>query len=154
MDWVAQRRAPLVFQTCPPLDNPGARVQQRLRTWRMQLRNLISAMLLTYWVVKVLILSMVRIWVAESFPMRHRLSWDDDAQCADSFGRPASLAVMFFCLAIFAASYEQEVMSTVLTDLCINLAYTIDLGALSTFEVDGHSRLLHAWLSGTDCPCP
>ena len=23
MDWVAQRRAPLVFQTCSPLDNPG-----------------------------------------------------------------------------------------------------------------------------------
>ena len=23
MDWVAQRRVPLVFQTCPPLDNPG-----------------------------------------------------------------------------------------------------------------------------------
>ena len=60
----------------------------------MQLRSFISAMLLTYWVVKVFILSMVRTWVAESFPMRHRLSWDDDAQCADSFGRPAFLAVM------------------------------------------------------------
>ena len=28
---------------------------------------------------------------------------------------------------------------------CINLAYTIDLGALSALAVDGHSRSMHAW---------
>ena len=47
-----------------------------------------------------------------------------------------------YCLVIFAAFCNEHIAHWT---FCINLAYTIDLGALSTLAVDGHSRSMHAW---------
>ena len=148
MDWVAQRRAPLVLQTCPPLGNPGAREQQRLRTWRMQPRIVISVMLLTYWVVQVSSLSVVRIWVTESSLMRYRLAGTMTLSVPTaSDDRPPSLWWLF-CSAIFAAFYEHKVMSTVPINLCIiwPTRFTLELSLLRggrTLEVTAWAVLSH-----------
>ena len=142
-----------MFQTCPPLGNPSAREQQRLRTWRMQPRIFISVVLLTYWVVKVSSLSVVRIWVTESSLMHYRLAGTMTLSVPTaSDDRPP--AVMIILLGYFCSILRTRGGEYIAHSPLSYLAYTIYLGALSTSRwTDSRGYCMSGSLAWVG-PCP
>ena len=142
MDWVALRRALLVFQTCSPLENP--RRPCAAKTADMANAACVSFQFDAFdlrgsestWSENIANLGDLVFYNALQAPL-----WRWCSVCLNSYGRLA-LSLGWFLFRISCILWTGHHQRFALWTFCIDLANTIDFGALSVIAREGHLRSL------------